>query len=99
MDPYTGWVYYGDVGPDRSGLSSELPFEGSRGHDEFNQVKGPGWFGWPYFLADNKAYRDGGDGVVGNPWTMVLGSGQVAPISREDSLSYATAIGLAMRTE
>ncbi|MGL5018588.1 MAG: ThuA domain-containing protein, partial [Luteolibacter sp.] len=70
VDPYTGWVYYGDVGPDRSGLSSDLPFEGSRGHDEFNQVKGPGWFGWPYFLADNKAYRDGGNGVVGNPWTM-----------------------------
>ncbi len=66
VDPYTGWIYYGDVGPDRGGLSSTLPFEGSRGHDEFNQVKAPGWFGWPYFLGDNKAYRDG----AGNPWTM-----------------------------
>lgn len=66
VDPYTGWVYYGDVGPDRRDPSTTNPFEGARGHDEFNQVKGPGWFGWPYFLGDNKAYTDG----AGNPWTM-----------------------------
>jgi cytochrome c len=66
VDPYTGWVYYGDVGPDRRDPSTTNPFEGTRGHDEFNQVKGPGWFGWPYFLGNNKAYTDG----AGNPWTM-----------------------------
>lgn len=36
---------------------------------------------------------------LGNPWLNVLQKGQVPPISREDSLSYATAIGLALREE
>ena len=34
---------------------------------------------------------------LGNPWGKILGQGQVPPLSREDSLSYATAIGLALR--
>ncbi|MCB0851155.1 MAG: c-type cytochrome, partial [Bacteroidetes bacterium] len=29
-----------------------------RGYDEFNQAKGPGFFGWPYFIGDNKPYSD-----------------------------------------
>ena len=66
VDPITGWVYYGDVGPDQRGSSTTNPLEGPVGHDEFNQVKGPGWFGWPYFHADNKPYMD----HSGNPWTM-----------------------------
>ncbi|MEM9341374.1 MAG: PKD domain-containing protein, partial [Bacteroidota bacterium] len=31
---------------------------GPKGHDEVNQARGPGFFGWPFFVADNKAYRD-----------------------------------------
>ncbi|MDP3993834.1 MAG: type IV pilus assembly protein PilM [bacterium] len=34
---------------------------------------------------------------LGNPWGKILKAGQVPPLSREDSLSYATAIGLALR--
>lgn len=34
---------------------------------------------------------------IGNPWQKVLSPGQIPPLSREDSLSYATAIGLALR--
>ncbi|OGE78175.1 MAG: hypothetical protein A2751_03375 [Candidatus Doudnabacteria bacterium RIFCSPHIGHO2_01_FULL_46_14] len=34
---------------------------------------------------------------LGNPWVKVLGKKQTPPLSREDSLSYATAIGLALR--
>lgn len=34
---------------------------------------------------------------LGNPWINVLGVGQTPPMSRENSLSFATAIGLAMR--
>lgn len=34
---------------------------------------------------------------LGNPWVNVLQKGQTPPLSREDSLSYATAIGLAIR--
>lgn len=34
---------------------------------------------------------------LGNPWINVLAKGQTPPMSRENSLSFATAIGLAMR--
>lgn len=52
VDQKNGWVYWGDVGPD-SGKDSEL---GPRSYDEFNQARTPGNYGWPYFVADNKAY-------------------------------------------
>jgi cytochrome c len=42
------------VGPDAGG---EGP-RGSRGYDEVNQARGPGNFGWPYFIADNRPYVD-----------------------------------------
>jgi type IV pilus assembly protein PilM len=34
---------------------------------------------------------------LGDPWVNVLKKGQTPPLSQEDSLSYATAIGLALR--
>lgn len=34
---------------------------------------------------------------LGNPWSKVLGRGKIPPLSREDSLSYATSIGLVLR--
>lgn len=49
-----GFLYWGDVGPD-GGADGEL---GPRSHDEWNQARKPGYFGWPYFVADNKAYAD-----------------------------------------
>lgn len=55
IDTETGWLYWGDVGPD---ASNNDPQRGPRGYDEINQARGPGNFGWPYFIADNKAYRD-----------------------------------------
>jgi cytochrome c len=54
IDSKTGYLYWGEVGPDAS-VDSE---KGPRGYDEFNQAKGPGNFGWPYFIGDNKAYAD-----------------------------------------
>ncbi len=54
LDSKTGFLYWGEVGPDAS-VDSE---KGPRGYDEFNQAKGPGYFGWPYFIGDNKAYAD-----------------------------------------
>jgi cytochrome c len=47
-DSATGYVYWGEVGPDNR-EDSEI---GPRGYDEFNQARGPGFFGWPYFVAD-----------------------------------------------
>ena len=54
IDQKTGILYYGDVGPD-AGEESE---RGPAGHDELNQVKQAGNFGWPFFVADNKPYSD-----------------------------------------
>jgi cytochrome c len=31
---------------------------GPRGHDEINQARSAGNYGWPHFVANNKAYRD-----------------------------------------
>ncbi|MEO0446352.1 MAG: ThuA domain-containing protein, partial [Verrucomicrobiota bacterium] len=75
IDPDNGWIYWGEVGPD-AGKDRTLPFTGSQGYDEFNQMKQPGFYGWPYFCADNKNYLDGN----ANPWTM--------PSARSDLSNY-----------
>jgi len=54
VDSETGYIYWGEVGPD---ASEDTEF-GPRGYDEFNQAKRPGFFGWPYFIGDNQAYVD-----------------------------------------
>ena len=54
VDSKTGFIYWGEVGPD----APEDLDQGPRGYDEFNQAKGPGFFGWPYFIGDNKPYAD-----------------------------------------
>ncbi|HTE34887.1 MAG TPA: PQQ-dependent sugar dehydrogenase, partial [Chryseolinea sp.] len=51
VDSKTGWIYWGEVGPDQDSDNEYGP----RGYDEQNQAKGPGFFGWPYFIADNQA--------------------------------------------
>ena len=50
VDSKTGWIYWGEIGPDQDQDSETGP----RGYDEHNQAKGPGFFGWPYFIADNR---------------------------------------------
>ncbi|MEQ9378509.1 MAG: PQQ-dependent sugar dehydrogenase [Imperialibacter sp.] len=52
VDMKTGYVYWGDVGPD-SGRDSE---KGPQSYDEWNQAKTPGFYGWPYFEANNIAF-------------------------------------------
>lgn len=52
LDSKTGYLYWGEVGPDAS-IDS---IWGPKGYDEFNQAKGPGFFGWPYFIANNLPY-------------------------------------------
>ncbi len=56
VDPKTGWVYWGDVGPDAR--IDSLKTRGPKGYDEMNQAREAGNFGWPLFIADNKAYYD-----------------------------------------
>jgi len=52
IDSKTNFIYWGEVGPDASRDS----IIGPRGYDEFNQARKPGFFGWPYFVGDNKPY-------------------------------------------
>ena len=40
LDPYRGWLAWGDVGPDEHGQT-----------EEHNLVKAPGFMGWPYFVG------------------------------------------------
>lgn len=54
VDQRTGFLYWGEVGPD-AGENDEK--RGPRGHDEVNQARKAGYFGWPLFVADNKPYR------------------------------------------
>jgi len=54
VDPKTKYLYWGDVGPD-----TEVPGrEGKMSYDEINQARKPGFFGYPYFLADNQVFPD-----------------------------------------
>ncbi len=54
IDQKTGYVYWGEVGPD---AGDDGP-RGPRGYDEINQAKKAGNFGWPYFVGNNFAYTD-----------------------------------------
>ncbi len=53
IDQKTGFLYWGDVGPD-AGSDGE---RGPRGYDEVNQAKTAGNYGWPFFIGANRAYK------------------------------------------
>jgi glucose/arabinose dehydrogenase/cytochrome c551/c552/type 1 glutamine amidotransferase len=55
VDKHTGFLYWGEVGPDAKDDSLET--RGPRGYDEINQARKAGFFGWPYFVGNNYAYR------------------------------------------
>ncbi len=52
LDPKTKTLYWGEVGPD----AAEPSEFGPKGHDEVNQAKAPGNYGWPFVIADNQPY-------------------------------------------
>ncbi|NSL88866.1 PKD domain-containing protein [Chitinophaga sp. Mgbs1] len=54
VDRKTNYLYWGEVGPD---ASNDDPNRGPRGYDEVNQAKKPGNYGYPMFIANNKAYH------------------------------------------
>ena len=54
-DPTTGFLYWGDVGPD---AAQEAAGRGPAGLDEWNRTREPGNFGWPYCIGPNLAYND-----------------------------------------
>ncbi len=55
VDQKNGYLYWGDVGPDAR--ADSLATRGPRGYDEVGQAKTAGNYGWPLFIADNKAYH------------------------------------------
>src|SRR5829696_2406499 len=55
LDSSTGWIYFGDVGPD---AETDSVTRGPRGYDEINRARDAGNYGWPYCIADNKPYLD-----------------------------------------
>ncbi len=53
IDSRTGYLYWGEVGPD---ARKDSLARGPKGYDEVNQAKTAGNYGWPYFVGNNKAY-------------------------------------------
>jgi cytochrome c len=53
VDKRTGYLYWGDVGPDSGKDSTGL---GPKSYDEINQARKAGYFGWPYFVGHNQGY-------------------------------------------
>ncbi len=68
VDQRTSFLYWGEVGPD---ARKESP-RGPGGYDEINQAKTAGYYGWPYFIADNKAYTayDFKEKKLGKPFNV-----------------------------
>lgn len=52
IDAKTNVLYWGEVGPD----AGKPGAKGPAGHDEVNQAKKAGNFGWPFVIANNKPY-------------------------------------------
>ncbi|MDO5979515.1 ThuA domain-containing protein [Flavivirga spongiicola] len=55
IDSETGYLYWGDVGPD---AGTENPNRGPKGMGEFDQARKAGFWGWPYTRGNNQVYND-----------------------------------------
>ena len=56
IDPKNGYLYWGEVGPDAR--ADSLKTRGPKGYDEIGQAREAGNYGWPLFIASNRAYRE-----------------------------------------
>ena len=55
VDSKTGYLYWGDVGPD---AGTGDPTRGPKGMGEINQARSAGFWGWPYTRGNNQVYND-----------------------------------------
>ncbi|QUH03468.1 PQQ-dependent sugar dehydrogenase [Saccharopolyspora erythraea] len=55
VDRETGWIHLGEYGPDAGAAD---PARGPGGLVEYNLIKGPGNYGWPYCIGDNQPFVD-----------------------------------------
>lgn len=53
IDNRRKYLFWGEVGPDAGEPDTML---GPQGHDEVNRARSAGFFGWPYFVGNNKPY-------------------------------------------
>lgn len=67
VDAATGWLYWGDVGPDAQANDEK---RGPAGFDEINQARAAGNFGWPFVIANNRPYHayDFATKIAGEPF-------------------------------
>jgi glucose/arabinose dehydrogenase len=95
VDPATGRLFWGEVGPD---APLDRP-RGPRGYDEINFADAPGNYGWPYCIADNLPYADYdfATGTVGPPFSC---AGMVPALLAYDYLTVShLALGSAVSPE
>ena len=55
LDKRRKLLFWGEVGPDAGEPDSA---RGPQGYDEVNRARSAGFFGWPYFIGNNYAYRN-----------------------------------------
>ena len=55
VDSRRNLLFWGEVGPDSGEPDSA---RGPAGHDEVNRAAAAGFYGWPYFVGNNKPYRE-----------------------------------------
>lgn len=55
LDSRRKLLFWGEVGPD---AGEPTPLRGPAGHDEVNRAAKAGFYGWPYFVGDNKPYHE-----------------------------------------
>lgn len=67
VDRRTGYLYWGEVGPDAGGPNDK---RGPAGFDEINQARKAGNFGWPLIIGDNRPYlrHDFATRAIGEPF-------------------------------
>jgi len=77
IDQHTGYLYWGEVGPDAG--TDSLETHGPRGYDEINQARKAGNYGWPYVIGPNIPYHEynyatGETGPAFNPGKLINSS-------------------------
>ncbi len=55
LDHRRNLLFWGEVGPDAGEPDST---KGPAGHDEVNRAREAGFYGWPYFVGNNKPYNE-----------------------------------------
>lgn len=75
IDPLTGFLYVGDIGPDSSAASAEGP----GGMDEIHELREAGNYGWPYIIGFNQPYAGFNPNNLVNNYSTNTGATNLPP--------------------